>query len=179
MKIVIIILLVVVALIALILIIGVFVKKEMSVTKQVTINKPLQEVFAFVKLLKNQDSYSKWGSLDTDMKKTYTGIDGTVGFISAWEGNKKVGAGEQEILKIEDGKRIDFALRFIKPFKSNANAFMSFDESSNSQTKISWGFTSQMKYPMNAMCLFFNMEEHVGKDFQIGLDNLKILLEKI
>lgn len=178
MKIVIIILLVVVALVILLLIIGVFVKKEMSVTKQVIINKPLQEVFAFVKLLKNQDSYSKWGSLDTAMKKTYIGTDGTVGFISAWEGNKKVGAGEQEILKIEEGKRIDFALRFIKPFKSNANAFMIFEDGTDKQTKVSWGFNSKMKYPMNAMCLFFNMKEHVGKDFQTGLDNLKILLEK-
>jgi hypothetical protein len=36
--------------------------------------------------------------MDPDMKKTYRGTDGTVGFVSEWESNKKdVGTGEQEI----------------------------------------------------------------------------------
>ncbi len=168
----------IVAIVALILIIALFTKKDMQVTKSVIINKPLAEVFNYVKLLKNQDAYSKWGSMDPNMKKTYTGTDGTVGFISAWEGNKDVGAGEQEILKIEEGKRIDYSLRFIKPFKSNADAFMIFEDAGNNQTKVSWGFKSKMPYPMNAMCLFVNMDEKVGADFQIGLDNLKKKMEQ-
>ncbi|MCX6210548.1 MAG: SRPBCC family protein [Bacteroidetes bacterium] len=165
------------ALVILILIIALFMSKDMNVSKQVTINKPLAEVFNYVKYLKHQDEYSKWGTMDSNMKKTYTGTDGTVGFISAWEGNKEVGAGEQEILKIDDGKRIDYALRFIKPFKSNADAFMIFEDAGNNQTKVSWGFKSQMAYPMNAICLFINMEEKVGADFQLGLDKLKKKLE--
>ncbi len=168
----------IVCLIVLMLIIAAFMKKDMNVTKEVIINKSKQEVFAYVKLLKNQDNYSKWGSMDPNMKKTYTGTDGTVGFISAWEGNNDVGAGEQEILKIDEGNRIDFALRFIKPFKSNADAFMTFEDAGNNQTKVKWGFKSKMPYPMNVMCLFMNMEEMVGKDFQTGLDNLKKVLEK-
>lgn len=169
---------IILGLIALLLIVAAFMKKDMNVCKEVVINKPKQEVYDFARLLKNQDSYSKWGSMDANMKKTYTGIDGTVGFISAWVGNKQVGAGEQEILKIDAGNRIDFALRFIKPFKSNADAFMIFEDAANNQTRVKWGFKSTMPYPMNVMCLFVNMAEVVGKDFQIGLDNLKKLLEK-
>jgi hypothetical protein len=116
--------------------------------------------------------------MDPNMKKTYTGTDGTVGFVSAWEGNKQVGSGEQEILKVDEGNRIDYALRFIKPFKSNADAFMIFEDAGNNQTKVKWGFKSKMPYPMNIMCLFMNMEEMVGKDFQIGLDKMKVILEK-
>ncbi|MFY7963683.1 MAG: SRPBCC family protein [Chitinophagaceae bacterium] len=171
-------LLVILAIIILLLIIAAFVKKDMNIVKEITINKSKQEVFAYVKLLKNQDNYSKWGSMDPNMKKTYTGTDGTVGFISAWEGNKDVGAGEQEILKIDEGSRIDYALRFIKPFKSNADAFMIFEDASNNQTKVKWGFKSKMTYPMNIMLLFISADEMVGKDFQIGLDNLKKVMEK-
>ena len=173
------ILFVILAIIALLLIIALFVNKDMNVSKQVTINKPAAEVFNYVKLLKNQDKYSKWGKLDPNMQKTYTGTDGTVGFISAWVGNKDVGQGEQEILKIDETtKHLDFALRFIKPFKSNADAFMQVDDAGNNTCKVSWGFKSQMPYPMNIMKLFINMEEKVGEDFQIGLDNLKVILDK-
>lgn len=170
--------LVILALILLLLIIAAFIKKDINVTKEIIINKSRQEVFAYVKLLKNQDSYSRWGSMDPNMKKTYTGTDGTVGFISAWVGNKDVGEGEQEILKIDEGNRIDYALRFIKPFKVNSEAFMVFEDTANNQTKVKWGFKSTMPYPMNAMLLFMNAEEMCGKDFQIGLENLKNNLEK-
>ena len=51
--------------------------------------------------------------MDPDMKKTYRGTDGTVGFVSAWDSEKDdVGKGEQEIIKITDGERIDYELRF-------------------------------------------------------------------
>ena len=56
--------LVILVLILLLLLIAAFVNKDMNVTKEVIINKSRQEVFAYVKLLKNQDNYSKWGSMD-------------------------------------------------------------------------------------------------------------------
>ena len=67
---------------------AIFVKREYSVEREVVINKPKQEVFEYVKLLKNQDNYSKWAMMDPKMKKEYTGTDGTVGFISAWDSVK-------------------------------------------------------------------------------------------
>ncbi len=40
------------------------------------------------------------------------GVDGTVGAVSAWSGNREVGVGEEEIKKISQNERIDFELRF-------------------------------------------------------------------
>ncbi len=90
-------------LIAVPLIVSLFVKKDYEVEREITIDKPKEDVFDYVKFLKNQDNYSKWATMDPDMKKTYRGTDGTVGFISAWESNNKdVGKGEQEIKKITE-----------------------------------------------------------------------------
>jgi len=161
------------------LILALFVNKKYSVEREITINKPAPQVFAYVKLLRNQDNFSKWATMDTNMKKDYRGNDGTVGFISAWESkDKKVGKGEQEIKKITEGKRIDFELRFIKPFAGIANAYMTVEPMSKNETIVNWGFDSKMKYPMNLMLLFMNMEKMVGNDFEIGLYKLKNLLEK-
>jgi len=116
--------------------------------------------------------------MDPNMKKEYRGIDSTVGFVSAWEGNKKVGAGEQEITGIEEGRKLSTELRFIKPFKSVAQSAMTTEALSDNSTKVSWGFEGQMNYPMNVMKLFMNMEKAIGNDFSTGLSNLKIILEK-
>ena len=112
-------------LIAIPLIAALFIKKDYAVEREIIINKPKQEIFDYIRFLKNQDNYSKWAMMDPSMKKTYTGTDGTVGFISAWDSNNKdVGKGEQEITKITEGFRIEFKLRFKLPFEAEDDAYM-------------------------------------------------------
>ena len=170
---------VIIGIVALVLVIALFVKKGYAVERVVTINKPKMEVFDYVKFLKNQDNYSVWATKDPNMKREYKGTDGTVGFISAWDSEEKnVGKGEQEIKKITEGERIDFELRFIKPFQATEQAYMTIESISDTQTKVAWGFSGKMKYPMNIMLLTMDMEGMIGKDFDSGLNKLKMILEK-
>src|SRR5688500_2037569 len=99
--------------IAIPLVSAIFMKKEYAVEKEVIVNKPIKDVFGFVKYLKNQDQYSKWAQMDPAMKKEYKGTDGSPGFVSAWSSQSKdVGVGEQEIKKIIENERIEYELRF-------------------------------------------------------------------
>ncbi len=117
--------------------------------------------------------------MDPNMKKTFTGTDGTVGFISAWDSdNNEVGKGEQEITKIIEGERVDMQLRFKVPFEAEDYAYMSTEANADSTTKVKWGFKGAFPYPMNLMGLFMDMEKEVGGDLATGLSNLKTLLEK-
>lgn len=155
------------------------VKKEYSVERSVTINQPKQVVYDYVKYLKNQSNFSVWSKIDPDMKVEYRGTDGTVGFVSAWDSPvRDAGKGEQEITGIKDGEKIDYVLRFLKPMKSTDNAFISFASENDSTSIVKWGFYGKMKYPMNFMLLFMDMDTMLGKDLQGGLDNLKTILEK-
>jgi hypothetical protein len=179
MKIVKSILLAILAIIAVLLVIALFLKKEYSVEKEIVINKSQQDVFSYILLLKNQDHYSKWVMMDPNVKKEYHGTDGTVGFVSAWDSeNKNVGKGEQEITKITDDSRIDYEIRFIKPFEGIATAYMTTDFVAQNKTKVKWGFTGKMKYPFNLLILCMNVEKMVGDDLSTGLNNLKAVLEK-
>ncbi|HVI47716.1 MAG TPA: SRPBCC family protein [Chitinophaga sp.] len=179
MKVLLYILLVIAALIGLLLITALFVPKSYTVEREVVVNKPKQAVYDYIKYLKNQDNYSKWNQLDPNMKKSYTGTDGTEGFSYAWDSdNKNAGKGSQDIVKLTEGERVDFAIHFIKPFKADATAYMTTTAVSDTQTKVKWGFNGNMTYPMNLMLVCMNMDKMVGDDLQVGLNNLKTLLEK-
>ena len=116
MNIIITILLVVAAIIALVLIMALFMKREHYVNREIIINAPRQKVFDFLKLLKNQDQFNKWAMADKkNRKEEYKGIDGTVGFIYSWSGDRSAGQGEKEIKNIIEGKRIETEIRFVKP----------------------------------------------------------------
>ncbi len=161
------------------LITALFLKKKYRVERKITINRSKPEVFDYIKYLKNQDHYSKWATMDPLMEKTYRGTDASVGFVSAWSSEKsEVGKGEQEITKIKDGERIDYELRFIKPFESTSKAYMATDSVSDKQTAVVWGINGQMNYPMNLMLLFMNFDKMLGDDLDQGLWKLKAELEK-
>jgi hypothetical protein len=160
------------------LLVAAFSEKEYSAERNIVINQPKAEVFEYVKYLRNQDNFSKWSSMDPEMKKEYKGRDGTVGFISSWESeNEEVGVGEQEIIKIEEGNRIDYALRFIEPFESSERAYIEVESLDANKTKVTWGFKGEMDYPMNVMLFVMDFDAMLGADFQYGLEELKKILE--
>lgn len=164
-------------LIGLILIIALFSKKSYTLDRSIIINRPIDEVFDYLKHIKNQDFFSKWVMMDPNLKKTFSGTDGTVGFIYAWEGNKKAGIGEQEIKGIIEGKRLDIEVRFKKPFEAIAKTPFTTEAISANETKVTWGTSSEMKYPMNIFLLIANIEKMLGDDIETSLGTLKGILE--
>jgi hypothetical protein len=179
MNILITIVLVIVGVIALLLIIALFIRKEYTVERQITINTSRQNVFDYIKYFKNQENYNKWVMTDPNARRSFRGTDATVGFVSTWDSDiKSMGKGEQEITHIKDGERIDYEIRFEKPFKSISPAHLLTETVSGNSAKVRWGFIGRMAYPMNVMLLFINLPELLGKDLEISLGNLKSVLEK-
>ena len=166
-------------LIGIALVIALFLPTQFSVKRSAIIEQHVDTVFQYVKQLKNQEFYSVWWKADPKMKKTYTGTDGEVGFISAWKSNDdEVGSGQQKIVAIEASKRIDMELLFFEPFQSTSDAYIATTALDAKNTRVSWSINGEMPYPMNLTGLFFDMEQTLGEDLEIGLKNLKKLLEK-
>jgi hypothetical protein len=116
---------------------------------------------------------------DPSMRKSYSGTDGTPGFVYAWDSDEKdAGKGEQEIKRILNDEQIDTELRFEKPFKNVSQALMVVNDVGGNQTKVKWSFASRMNYPMNIMLLFVNFEKLLGTDMETSLVRLKGILEK-
>ena len=176
MSIFIIILLVLAGIIALLLIIGLFMKKEHYVKREIVINAPRQKVFDYIKLLKNQDIFNIHAMVDADRIREFKGTDGTVGYVYSWKGDRKAGEGEKEIKNIIEGKKVEAEIRFVKPMKVSATIVLETESLSDNQTKVSWSNSGTLKYPINIMIPM--MEKNVVKGMDESLLNLKSILEK-
>lgn len=171
-------LLYILAIIALIFVILVIVApKAYTVSRSIIIDKPIEEVFQYLKSIKNQDNWSPWKKKDPNMTQEFIGEDGKVGFTAKWKGNKDVGEGEQEVLSIIENEAIETQLRFFKPWKSQSIGTLLVDKVDENQTLVTWGFSGKNPIPFNIFMLFFNMDKTIGKDFEEGLVDLKQLLE--
>lgn len=169
MKILKIILFVFLGLIGLILILGLIAPRDFGGKSEILINKPQQEVYEYIKFLKNQDNYGTWNQQDPNMKKTFTGTDGTIGFTYAWESdNNMVGDGKQTITNLVEGEKMESELYF-GDFEDPAKSVIQLTPKSSDQTLVKWEVTGKSPYPWNIMNLFFSMDD----DFQKGLENLK------
>ena len=134
-------------------------------------------MFSFLKETRNQDKFSVWNMKDPNMKKSYSGIDGTKGFIYSWDSkDKNVGAGAQEIIDIKEGNRIDYEMRFSRPMQNTATASFVLDKIDENTTSVTWTFRSPTKFPMSLFSPIF--KKILGKQLDQGLQNLKSLLDK-
>lgn len=165
------------AIVLLFILLALIAPKHYEVKRSIIINKPLPEVFDYLKYIRNQDHWSPWKKKDPEMKQESIGTDGEIGFISKWEGNKEVGTGEQEIMNIVQNDRVEARLRFFKPWKSESDAVTKVEDARDGKTKVTWGFSGTNKVPANIFMMLYNVDKHVGKDFEEGLASLKDILE--
>jgi len=163
----------IVLIIAFFLIAGLIMPKEFSNKEEIIINKPQEQVFNYVKHLKNQNNYGTWNLMDPDMKQTYKGEDASVGFTVFWESdNWQVGKGNQKIIEIEEGKSMTTEIT-IDDYGDPMIAKISTASIGEDKTKVTWENEGVMNYPFNTISLFIDMED----DFEDGLENLKKILE--
>lgn len=167
-----------VVLIVIFFLLGLIMPRAYHVERSVSINAPGEIVFGQVQYFKNSSSWSPFNIYDTNMVTTVEGEDGAIGAISKWEGNKDVGSGSQEIIAIDENKRIDFKMVFIEPFASESSTYYELTPE-NDAVKVTWGFDGINKFPWNALSVFMNMDKMLGADFERGLNDLKVKCEGI
>ncbi|WP_074612459.1 SRPBCC family protein [Pedobacter steynii] len=176
MKMIIKIIVVIIAIVSVCLVIAMFSKSKYTLTREITINRSVDDVFDYVRYLKNQPEYNKWLLLDPNTKIGYKGeSDGLPGAILTFESkNSKTGKGEFEIKKVTTGERLDFEIRFLA---FTANGYIAAKALSPNSTKLTWIYNSGMNWPVNFVLLFMDMDKIIGNDIAESLRNMKHRLE--
>jgi uncharacterized protein YndB with AHSA1/START domain len=167
--------------IAVVLILAATKPDTFSVRRAATVKAPPEKIFSLINDFHQWGTWSPWENKDPAMKRSYSGAESGKGAIYAWDGNKNVGSGRMEILDASQPSKIVIKLDFFKPFEAHNTAEFTMlpqDDASNATTDINWQMHGPAPFMSKVMQVFMNMDRMVGKDFEIGLANLKRLTEK-
>lgn len=143
--------------------------------RAIAIDAAADKVFAAINDFHTWPQWSPWAQMDPQMRVTYSGAPSGKGAIYEWQGNNKVGEGRMEIIESMPNRLIKIKLDFYKPMRnSNITEFI-IDAA---PTRVTWAMYGPSPYLSKLMTTFVSMDKMVGKDFERGLQNLKMLAEK-
>lgn len=172
-----IVLMVVAVIVAFIVIVPEFIDADVTITRTIEINKPVDQVYSVVKDFNYYKQWNAWSQMDKTAKSEISGPVGEVGAIWSWNGDT-VGIGTLTIEKLVPNQSITSRLEFVTPMAGEAQDLWNFEMVDSTVTKITWTYVGMtesyfMRY-MNPM-----MEGMLGPQLEIGLANLKILIEDL
>lgn len=150
---------------------------ELHVERSISIHATPDKIFPLINDLYQWENWTPYNK-DPAMKKLFTGSPNGVGASYAWNGNSEVGQGEVTITDSTPTSKIMIDLHMIKPFEAhNAVTFTLIPEEGKS-TRVSWGMDCKMNLLSKVMDTLHLLDWMIGKDFEVGLNQLKAAAEK-
>jgi hypothetical protein len=157
----------VVVLIAAVLILAARRPDSFRVERATSIGSPPDRIFPLINDFKHWSSWSPYEKKDPAMKRTFAGEHSGKGAVYEWDGNAQVGKGRIEIIAASAPSRLTIKLD------------MNFTlEPRGAATQLTWAMRGTCSCFMGKlMGLLLNTDKMIGKDFEVGLANLKALAE--
>lgn len=141
-----------------------------SVQQSIEIQASPRQVYDLVRNFRRWPEWSPWIIVEPDCSLEFS----EDGMSYSWNG-EVIGSGGMRIANDEPGERIEYDLRFLKPFKSQADVAFRLLEKDGG-TEVVWSMQSALPF-----FLFFlkkQMVAMIGSDYDRGLLMMKALLEE-
>ena len=146
------------------------------VERTASIKAPPEKIFPLIEDFHRWQAWSPYEGRDPAMQRTFGGAERGKGAVYAWNGNNKVGSGRMEILEAPAPRKVVIKLDFEKPFEAHNTAEFTFAPQGDT-TSVTWLMHGPAPLMSKVMQVFMNMDNMVGKDFAVGLANLKRVTE--
>jgi uncharacterized protein YndB with AHSA1/START domain len=164
------------AVLAIILIAAAFQPSEFSVKRSLAIAAPPAALFDQVNDHRKFLVWNPWMKLDPNVKNTFSGPATGVGSVCSWEGNRDVGAGSSTIIESKPGELVRLRMDWKEPMEGTSTVDFTFKPEGD-RTLVTWHIYGSNNYLSKIMCLFMDMDKMIGGQFEVGLANLKALVE--
>jgi len=148
-----------------------------AVQRATSIKAPAEKIFRLINDFHQWGTWSPYENKDPAMKRTYSGANSGKGAVYAWDGNNNVGSGRMEILDTSVPSKIVIKLDFFKPFEGHNTAEFTMLPQGDA-TYLTWLMHGPAPFMSRLMQVFMNIDKMIGKDFEVGLANLKKITEK-
>jgi uncharacterized protein YndB with AHSA1/START domain len=149
----------------------------LRVQRSTGIKAPAETIFALIDDFHQWRNWSPYENKDPAMKRTYGGAERGKGAVYAWEGDKNVGSGRMEILEAAAPQKIVIKLDFFTPFEGHNTAEFTMLPQGDG-THVTWVMHGPARFLTRLIQVFMNLDNMIGRDFEVGLANLKTITEK-
>ena len=163
--------------IAIILVLAMAKPDTLTVQRATVVKAPPEKIFPLIDDFHQWSSWSPYERKDPAMKRSFSGANSGKGAVYGWEGNKDVGSGRMEITDTSVPAKIVIKLDFFSPFEGhNVAEFTMLPQDGG--THLTWTMRGPAPFMSKVMQVFMNLDTMIGRDFEVGLANLKNLTEK-
>ncbi|MEX0717301.1 MAG: SRPBCC family protein [Planctomycetaceae bacterium] len=149
---------------------------QFRVTRSAVMAAPPEAVFAQVNDFHDWEAWSPWAKLDPNAKNTFEGPTAGTGSIFRWAGNSEVGEGSMTITESRPHELIRIRLEFVRPMEDVATVEFDF-QPVEAGTRVTWSMFGENDFVSKAFCLFMDMDQMLGGDFEKGLAAMKAVVE--
>ena len=163
--------------IAIVLILAARKPDTFRVERTVLVKAAPETIFPLIEDFHQWQSWSPYENRDPALQRSFSGAERGKGAVYAWNGNKNVGSGRMEILDAPPPGKVVIKLDFLKPFEAHNTAEFTLLPQGDT-TNVTWLMHGPAPFMSKVMQVFINLDKMIGKDFEIGLANLKRLTEK-
>jgi uncharacterized protein YndB with AHSA1/START domain len=148
-----------------------------EVVRSTTIAAPRERVHGLIDDFHAWREWSPWEDVDPDLRRDYSGAESGPGAKYAWEGNRKAGKGDMEIVS-STPEQVDVRLSFEKPWKATNQVAFELAPEGESTTNVTWRMTGRTTGMAALFSKVMSMDKLVGKDFEKGLARMKAAAER-
>ena len=153
-----------------------------QVTRSITIQAPAEKIFPLIDDFHHWPGWAPQDKEDPTMKRIYSGEESGIGAISDWQSTGNAGKGRMTITESNAPNKVVVKVDFVRPFVShNINEFVLEPSAEpgapGSSTTVTWTMRGSNMFFMKLMGVFVSMDRMLGKHFESGLQNLKIMSE--
>jgi hypothetical protein len=148
-----------------------------SVQRATRVTAPREKIFPLIDDFHQWRLWSPYENKGTAMQRSYSGAASGKGAVYGWDGNSNAGSGLMEILDSSAPASIVIKLDFFKPFEGHNSAefkMLPQGDAIQGTTRVSWRTAPFMS---KLMQVFMNLDNMIGKEFEVGLAHLKRLAE--
>lgn len=149
---------------------------EYMVAREITIKASPEVIFPYINSSKKAYEWMPWMEIDPGAVMTYSGPDEGMGSTSSWDSKGQMGTGQAAVVESVPNERVRTQLTYTKPMEMSQMAEVSITRVADGSL-VRWSVSGKNSFVCRMMCVFMNMEKHVGGMFEKGLNKLKALVE--
>ena len=149
---------------------------QFAVARSIVICASPEKIFPLMNDPRAALAWNPFIKADPDIKLAFAGPASGVGARNAWDGNMKVGKGSVEITESIAPERIVLRLDMIKPMKGQNRVEYALVQHGEG-TRVTWSMTGAQPFMGKLMSVFIDCDKMCGDQFEMGLADLKGIVE--